>query len=126
MNISRVKLGVESTKRLQMLKGRTGLTPNILCRIALCYSLNDPQIPNAPVNDGSTGQEIARHTLFGDYDHIYIALLKERCIVDSLDPEKDLVAALNAHLARGIVGVFSRVKHISDLRNLIPNMGGAN
>lgn len=120
MNISRVKFGVETTKRLQMLKSRTGLTPNILCRIALCYSLNDPRVPSKPINDGA-GQEIARHTLFGEYDYLYMALIKERCITDCLDPDNELADYLDSHLERGIIGVFSRVKHISDIRNLAPN-----
>lgn len=38
LEFKRIKLSQESTKKLQQFKSRTGLTPNIACRIALGIS----------------------------------------------------------------------------------------
>ncbi len=39
MKLTRLRVGEEASQRLSLLKGRTGLTPNILCRIGFCLSL---------------------------------------------------------------------------------------
>jgi DNA sulfur modification protein DndE len=123
MQLNRIRISEAATKRLQILKGRTGLTPNLLCRLALAYSLNDPQVP-PQVKDGA-GQEFNKYTLFGEWEVLYLALVKERCHADGIDPESELSTQLHAHLERGIVGVFSRVRHVSDIRNLAPGQGEA-
>jgi len=46
MKLNKVKLDVELTTKVRTLKARTGLNPNILCRIGFCLSLNEPGIPN--------------------------------------------------------------------------------
>ena len=43
---NRIRISNSATIRLRTLKGKTGLTPNILARIALCYSLNNEKISN--------------------------------------------------------------------------------
>ncbi|KUG19212.1 dna sulfur modification protein dnde [hydrocarbon metagenome] len=108
-----------ATHRLQMLKGKTGLTPNILLRIAVCYSLNEPKIPN-PNDYDEEGQELNRYTLTGEWDAFYMGLLRERLIVDSLDPEQDLFPQFKAHLNRGVFSIFSRIKDLSDFQSLLP------
>ena len=46
MKLNSLRVCQEVSKDLSFLKGRTGLTPNILCRIGFTMSLNDPSIPN--------------------------------------------------------------------------------
>ncbi|RRR72237.1 MAG: DUF1832 domain-containing protein [Candidatus Viridilinea halotolerans] len=46
MKLTRLRVCHEVDQRLIHLKARTGLTPNLLCRIGLCLSLNDPAVPN--------------------------------------------------------------------------------
>lgn len=118
MTFTRVRISVNASTRLNQLKGRTGLTPNILSRIAICYSLNDPTIPN-PEEYDEKGQEINRFTLTGEWDTFFTALVKERCIHDGLDPEKDLYDQLRAHLNRGVMGMFSRIKGLGDFHSLV-------
>jgi len=101
-----------------MLKGRTGLTPNILCRIGLCLSLSDPSIPD-PSQYDSEGQEFNRYTLTGEWDRFFIALMKERLIRDCLKPENDLIPQFRAHLNRGAISLFDKVKDLGDLCELI-------
>ncbi len=119
MSFQRVRLSKPVTIRLQQLKGKTGLTPNILARIAVCYSLNEPKIPNPDEYD-EEGQEINRFTLTGEWDSFFMALVRERCIEDGLDPEKDLLPQFRAHLNRGVMAIFSRVKDLSDFGTLLP------
>ena len=118
MTFNRIRISEKATFRLNQLKGRTGLTPNILSRIAICYSLNDPTIPNPDEYD-ETGQEINRYTLTGEWDTFFTALIKERCIHDGLDPEKDLYHQMRAHLNRGVFGIFPQVKSLGDFHILL-------
>lgn len=120
MSFNRVRISQDTTKRLQILKGKTGLTPNILLRLAFCFSLNDPKIPN-PAEYDQDGQELNRYTLTGEWDLFFMGLMKERCIVDGLDPEKDLLPQFRAHLNRGVFGIYGRIKDIGDIGNLFNN-----
>jgi len=120
MSFNRIRISKGATVRLQQLKGKTGLTPNILSRLAVCYSLNEPQTPN-PSKYDEDGQEFNRYTLTGEWDRFFIALLKERCIHDGLDPDKDLLPQFRAHLNRGVFSIFSRIKGLGDLQSLLPS-----
>lgn len=120
MSFNRISVSKDVTTRLKILKGRTGLSPNILCRIALCHSLNDPKIPD-PAQYDDSGQEFNRYTLTGEWDGLFIALLKERLVSDSLDPEKDLLPQFRAHLNRGILSTYAKVKGLGDLESLLFN-----
>jgi len=119
MAFNRVRMSKGATSRLQMLKGKTGLTPNILLRIAVCYSLNEPRIPNPGMYD-EEGQELNRYTLTGEWDSFYMGLLRERLIADGLDTENDLFPQFRAHLNRGVFSIFSRIKDLSDFQSLLP------
>lgn len=118
MIFNRVRLSEKATNRLTQLKARTGLTPNIMARFALCYSLNDPSIPN-PMEYDEKGIEINRYTLTGEWDQLIIAILKERCLTDGLDPETELAPQLRAHINRGTFGIFPLVKGLGDLQSLL-------
>ncbi|MBC8501894.1 MAG: DndE family protein, partial [Nitrosopumilus sp.] len=45
MKFSRIKLSSKSQNLLGRLKSRTGLTPNLLARFALCLSIKEKSIP---------------------------------------------------------------------------------
>jgi len=120
MSFNRVRISKRATVRLSMLKGRTGLTPNILCRIGFCLSLSDPSIPN-PEDYDEEGQEFNRYTLTGKWDKFFIALLKERLLKDGLDVERDLLPQFKAHLNRGAIILFDKVKDLGDLYELLPS-----
>lgn len=120
MSFNRIRISQDTTRRLQMLKGKTGLTPNILLRLAFCFSLNDSKIPN-PAEYDQEGQELNRFTLTGEWDTFFMGLMKERCIADGLDLEKDLLPQFRAHLNRGVFGIYGRIKDIGDVENLLPS-----
>jgi len=118
MKLNKVKLDGELTTKVRLLKSRTGLTPNILCRIGFCLSLKEPGIPDTEryLEDG---MEFNRYTLTGEWDSLFIALLKERCLQDDIDIKTELQDQFIAHLNRGISLVYNRVKNLKDLSDLI-------
>lgn len=116
---NRITIGSDATNRLKILKANTGMTPNYLCRIGFCYSLNEPRPPN-PEEYDSDGQTFNRYTLLGEHDSLYMALLQERLIQENKDPEDDLYEEFVAHLNRGVIRVHGNVKDLSDLEDLVP------
>ena len=119
MSFNKIHASQHVTKLFPLLKAKTSLTPNIICRLALCLSLSDSSIPNGKLDDDK-GQEFSRYTLLGEWDAFFIALLRERLIHDELDPDKDLMPQFKAHLNRGVMMLFSRIKDLNDLYDLIP------
>jgi len=117
---NRVQIGTKATNRLQMLKGQTEITPNYLCRIGLCYSLNEPR-PPSPDEYNADGQTFNRYTLLGEHDALYMALLKERMLQEGKDPDEDLYEEFVAHLNRGVNRVFGNISDVSDFYDLVPN-----
>ncbi len=124
MSFNRIKVSSEATNKLRVLKARTGLTPNILCRIGFAVSLNEPGSPNQDSDEN--GQEFNRYTLTGEWDQLFIALLKEKLVRDGLNPTIDLVPQFRAHLNRGVSLLQTRVKSLGDLKDILPPDGSAN
>ena len=121
MKLTRLRVGEEASQRLSLLKGRTGLTPNILCRIGFCLSLNDPSVPIPADYLPESDREIDRHTLTGAWDSLFVALLRERCHGDGLG-EAHLEAQFKAHINRGVLLLYKRVRDLNDLALLLPRV----
>lgn len=121
MKLNRLRISEEVAHRLSILKARTGLTPNILCRIGFCLSLNDPTSPDPKDYPDDTEKEINRHTLTGQWDPLFVALIKERCHRDgqSLDDE-GLADHFRAHVNRGVLLLYKRTRSLNDLAQLMP------
>ena len=119
MQLNRIHISEDSRNKLSILKGRTGLLPNVLSRIGLMLSLaevNEPEL-NADATDGS---EFNRFTLMGEWDPLIVSLLEERRIVNDICKDNDaLVKYFRAHLNRGVRLLYGRVKRLEDLANLI-------
>ena len=119
MSFTRIKTSRMANARLGILKSRTGLTPNILSRIGFCLSLEEPGLPNPALYDDQ-GREFNRFTLTGEWDPLFNALLKERILQDNLNPEHDLLPQFKAHLNRGVMLLYTRVKGLTNLYDLLP------
>jgi DNA sulfur modification protein DndE len=117
ISFDRVRLSEEATVKLIRLGGRTGLPRNALCRIGLCLSLKEPNMPTVEMD--SKGQEFNRFLLTGDHDEFYLALLKMRLINDSVDPDDQVYENFKKHLERGVELLYNKVKNFEDLSNLI-------
>jgi len=122
MNFRRMRFTEDISKKLKFLKARTGITPNILCRIGFCMSVETPSIPDPNEFDEYGDREIDRPVLLGTYDPLFVAMIKERCKQDGLSVEDDeLYEHFRAHVHRGVALVYKRVKDLPDLKHLMPD-----
>ena len=120
MKLNRIHVSEDSRNKLRTLKRRTGLLPNVLCRLGLSLSLMEPSIPS-PEDYLTDGSEFNRYTLMGEWDPLIVALLKERCAADGLPlDDESLVEQFRAHLNRGVELLYARVRGLSDLARLLP------
>ena len=119
MQLNRIRVSEEVDLRLRNLKAKTGLTPNLLCRIGFCLSLREPNIPNIKDYPEGNAREFNRYTLTGQWDSLFVGLLKERCYQDGLQIPECLEDQFLAHLNRGVILLFQRVKHLGDLYRLV-------
>lgn len=118
MKFKRIKLSESSTNKLRTFKGRTGLTPNIACRLALSLSLNEKNIPPTELYSDDSGQEINRYTFLGEHELILLSLFIQWCSENNISP-KEQYEYLMAHINRGIELLLNRVKGLEDLVQLI-------
>lgn len=120
MKLTRVRFCEEADQRLRQLKARTTLTPNLLCRVGFCLSLAEPMIPQVEQYPEDSQREISRYTLTGQYDAFFLALLRERCIKDGLLAEDPVFEEqFRAHMNRGVLLLYQRVKSLPDLCKLV-------
>lgn len=120
MKLNRIHVSADSRHKLSILKGRTGLLPNVLCRMGLSLSLTEPGIPR-PEDYSTDGSEFNRYTLMGEWDSLIVALLKERCASDGLELDNEnLVKQFRGHLNRGVMLLYTRVRGLTDLASLLP------
>ncbi len=116
--MKKIIVGEDVDNKLRALKGRTGLAPNILCRIGLCLSLDEPGIPDIEEYSGGNGREFNRYTLTGEYDSLFFALVRQRLHDDGLDVEDKLEEQFKAHLSRGVMILTKRAKSLNQLLQL--------
>ena len=116
--MAKIFISAGSTQKLKTLKGRTGLTPNILSRLALSLSLKEPGRPD-PGSYPNDGMEFNRYTLLGEHDLLIMSLLREWCIQSGLGDTADLSDQLRAHINRGVNILYPRLKVLGDLGGLI-------
>ena len=119
MQLNRIHISEDSRNKLSILKGRTGLLPNVLSRIGLMLSLAEASEPELD-SDASDGSEFNRFTLMGEWDPLIVALLEERGAANELGEDNEvLVKYFRAHLNRGVHLLYGRVKGLQDLANLL-------
>ena len=119
MAFNRIYVGEDVDLRLRNLKGRTGLTPNLLCRLGFCLSLAEPGVPDPGLYSNGQVREFNRYTLTRQWDVFFFALLKERLVQDGLDAENDLEVQFKAHLSRGVLMPYQRLKSLEDLADIV-------
>lgn len=90
----RMRISKAASDTLKLLKGRTGVTPNIVCRMALLMSLEDGQQGGTHVCDQG-GNEFNAPTLFGEHGLLFECLLRE--VHGELD-SKQCAAVISSHI----------------------------
>lgn len=119
MSLNRIYVSKEVDQTLRHLKGRTGLTPNLLCRLGFCLSLKEPDVPKLENYADGQSREFNRSTLTGSFDALYFALLRERMLKDELDVEEQLEDQFKAHLSRGVLLLAKRLRTTADIADLV-------
>ena len=110
----RVTFSPEADARLKRLKGQTGVTPNLLCRIGFCMSLSERSPPN-PNHYPPGDRQINRYTLLGEFDELFVALLRQRLFEDELDWSEHGDEQFSAHMNRGVLLIAARTNTLGDL-----------
>ncbi len=118
LRFNRLKMSYRSQNLLAHLKGKTGITPNVMGRFAICMSLNDPSPPN-PEEFDEKGSEIHPSVLFGEYEELFMAIMIQRLKHDGFDPQIYLNKMVRAHFNRGTITLFARIHDISDFERII-------
>lgn len=118
MKFNRIRVSSKTKNLLLSLQQRTGLTPNILARFALCMSIKERSVPNIEVYD-EMGMEFAPNVLYGEHEQIYLALMLSRLKKDRLDPELYLNKMTRAHMNRGVPTLAARINDLSDFYELV-------
>ncbi len=116
LEFKKIKVSRSSTSKLTVLRRRTGITPNLLCRVALCYSMEKEGFPSFDFDED--GKELNRYSLTGKWDNAFRSLLIERLSADEIDFEK-AEAYLKAHLNRGISLIHTRIRSLDDFLLLL-------
>lgn len=114
LTLQRIPITAETDNRLRMLKARTGINPNILCRIGFCLSLEEPNPPPELPNPFKAAREINRYTLLGKYDHVFAALLTTK-LEKNKKSEENIDSSFLGHVNRGIELLAARVKSVEDI-----------
>lgn len=106
----RMHISQTATDKLKTLKGRTSLTPNIVCRIALVRSLREgPRGGKKKVDQN--GSEFIGTTLFGEQTNVFEAMLIQ--VHGTLDP-KTLSQVIASHIDDGLTSLM-KAKSVAEL-----------
>lgn len=115
LQLKRLKFSKEADTWLKVLKSRTGITPNLLCRIGFCLSLEEPGVPRPELYPEDSDREINRGTLLGEHDTAFVALLRQRLADDGLLASASLDDQFRAHMHRGVILLAGRMKTLTEL-----------
>jgi len=116
----RLKTTKKTATSLKYLHNVTGLTPNILIRIAISLSLLDPKEPEN-VHPESNGLEFNRNTLTGEHDYFYKALIRQHAKRE-IPEEEYFPRIFNNHLTRGVELLEQEYKHAGNFNKLLINL----
>ena len=111
---NRVRLSQNATDKLRYIKSGTGVTPNILARIAIMLAVKDETgLGSAGIKDFD-GQELNQSVLFGDHYQTYDVIINQYLHDHKVDlPIAQAIAAMVE------VGIhkMGHAKKIDDLCN---------
>lgn len=124
MHYSKLKISQDATSKLRSLRQRTGLTPNLLCRIALMSSLEEGPLGGVSPPD-ELGMEFNAYTLTGEYGALFAAVI--RWVEEGAEPRSPLsndalIDRFRGHLHRGVGTLSVRMKSPVDVLRLVPKV----
>lgn len=112
---NRVKLSTNATRKMQYIKSQTGITPNILSRIAIMLAIKESNnLKNAGIGDFE-GQVLDKSVLFGDHDEVYDVLINQYINDNNIELEPQKVVASLVEIG---VHKMGHVKNLIDICEL--------
>lgn len=122
MHYSKLKISGDAASKIRFLRQRTGLTPNLLCRLALMSSLEQGPLRDTQPPD-EEGLEFNAYTLTGEYGALFAGML--RFVEEGESPARELddaelVALMRCHIHRGVGTLSVRAKSSLDLLRMVP------
>ena len=112
---NRVRLSTTASQKMQYLKNQTGITPNILSRIAIMLAIKEgSNLTNAGVSDYD-GQVLDKSVLFGDHTDVYDVLINQFIHDNSIDMDAQKTIASLVEIG---VHKMGHVKNLSQLCRL--------
>ncbi|MED4057783.1 DNA sulfur modification protein DndE [Niallia taxi] len=118
---NRLKISKETSDKIIELQAPTNFTRNILVRLAIGLSLQDPSMPKIIKDKSSGGLDIDRFILTGEYDLVYKTLITQHAKMKLTD-EEYFPDWFNAHLDRGIALLESEYKHAGNAEKFMINL----
>jgi DNA sulfur modification protein DndE len=119
MPLDHIKVSEKAKDQLIKLKRVTGIQHwNVLCRWAFCASLAEATTPSPVKIPVDSSVEMTWKVFGGNYEEIYLALLKQRSQQDGLGTSDEVLAnQFRLHLHRGIayLAADKRLRSIADL-----------
>jgi len=112
----RLKTSSYTAEKLVSLQSTTGFTWNILSRLAVSLSLQDPTLPN--VVEDKTGLEIHRNAMTGENDYVFKALIRQHA-KQNISDEDYFPDLFNAHLERGIALLDNEYKYAGNYEKFL-------
>lgn len=112
---NQVQLSTIATSKMQYIKSKTGLTPNISSRIAIMLAMKESSnLKNAELED-LNGQILNKGILFGEHMDVYDVLINQY-IYDN-DIELDIKKTIASLIEVG-VHKMGHIKSLSDVCKL--------
>lgn len=118
LQLKRLRFCKEADTWLRVMKSRTEITPNLLCRLGFCMSLEEQGVPNPKKYPEDSDREINRYTLLGEYEAVFVSLLRQRLREDRIEDES-LDDQFRAHMNRGVLLLQGRLKDLPDLSDIL-------
>ena len=107
---NRVPTSKFAQDQMSLIKQRTGITPNLIARLAIAKSI-ESKFDYKSINPDKDGKPLTMSTLLGDLSLYYEHLLLD---LHGISDPNDVTDALVAHIDNGL-GSFRNVKNIRDL-----------
>ena len=123
MIIKQIRLSQKEKEKLIRIKAKTGIEAwNVICRWAFCLSIADKSVPFGPDVPSDSNVEMSWSTFGGEYQELYDAVFRERCIEDGIKNDPVQIAKhFRLHLQRGINALAAKTgpRTVSEILQLL-------
>ena len=122
LKIESLKLSERSSTEISTIKRNTKIeTMNVICRWALTVSLSSDLPPPPLAKEDKILREIDWKIFAGDYEHLIMALLKDRMNHEKIKLNNESINdQLRAHVQRGLslIAAQKNIRSIADFTEL--------